>query len=108
MKNLKQIKLMMERLESPRMTQTEVDKRLLGENTVITEGNDYTANLGRADNEKVDKLMSVLPEDAKNAIGQLTDKVVEALKGVEGIGEVDPSIRDIAVLMGSIAYDKMD
>lgn len=27
MKNLKQIKLMMERLESPRMTQTEVDKK---------------------------------------------------------------------------------
>jgi glutamine synthetase type III len=85
----------------------EANKRLLGENKIITEANDYTSNLGRADNEKVDKLMSVLPEDAKNAIGQLTDKVVEALKGMEGIGEIDPSTRDIAVLMGSIAYRKM-
>jgi len=51
--------------------------------------------------------MSVLPEDTKNAIGQLTDKVWEALKGMEGIGEIDPSTRDIVVLMGSIAYTKM-
>jgi methionyl-tRNA synthetase len=85
-----------------------VEKELLDENTVFTEGTDYTANLGRADNEKVDKLMSVLPEEAKNAIRQVADKVTEALRGVEGIMEIDPTIRDTSVLIGSIAYDKLD
>lgn len=84
-----------------------VEEKLLDENTVITEGHNYTANLGRADNERVEKLLSVLPKEAKNSIEQLTDKVVEALKGVEGIGEMDPTTRDIAVLIGNIAYDKM-
>ena len=56
--------------------------------------------------EKVEDVPTI--EETKNAIGQLTIKVNETLKGVEGIHEVDSTIRDIAVLIGSIAYDKLD
>ena len=86
----------------------ELNMRLLGEDKkVMTEGSDYTSNLGRADNEKVGKIIEALPENVVSAIGNMTDKIGEGLKGMEGMGDIDPSTRDIAVAIGSIAYTRM-
>ena len=74
-------------------------------NSQLNEATNYPANLGRANNENVTKLIPLIQADINGDIKSAVDKVS---KIIEEKGMGDMSIRDVSVAIGSIVYDMLD
>ena len=74
-------------------------------NSRLNEATNYPANLGRANNENVTKLIPLIQADINGDIKSAVDKVS---KIIEEKGMGDMSIRDVSVAIGSIVYDMLD
>jgi hypothetical protein len=74
-------------------------------NSQLNEATNYPANLGRANNENVTKLIPLIQADINGDIKSVVDKVSKIMEE-KGMG--DMSIRDVSVAIGSIVYDMLD
>jgi hypothetical protein len=70
----------------------------------LDEGNDYTGNLGRANNEEVAKIMPSLQQLVGNDIKAIINKIEAEIKAKK---IEDTDTRNIATAIGSIAYTTM-
>ena len=75
-------------------------------NSQLNEATNYPANLGRANNENVTKLIPLIQADINGDIKSVLDKVRKKITEEKGMG--DMSIRDVSVAIGSIVYDMLD
>jgi hypothetical protein len=71
---------------------------------IIKEETNYTANLGRANNQEVSKIIPIIKQIAGNDIKNIISKLESQVKA----GKMeDTDTRNIATAIGSIAYTMM-
>ena len=96
MKNLKEIKLMMERLESPRLTETELNykKRLLKEENEETTQDPDQLDLFTGETKEVNELVAEFEEIKKLILDEIEGLDINYLYSAMSMGQMDRELED--------------
>ena len=100
MKNLKEIKLMMERLESPRLTETELNykKRLLKEENEETTQDPDQLDLFTGETKEVNELVAQFEELKRLILDEIEGLNLNYLYTAMSMGEMDRELEDYYAL----------